>query len=59
MAEHLRPLPRCKTCGKPATQALHNTWNAHQGDYCDRHANAALRAFSVAIRRTTPAKEGE
>jgi len=42
MPAHLRPLPRCQTCGKPATRMLHNSVNAPLGEYCDRHAAKAL-----------------
>lgn len=39
---YLAALPVCQKCGKPATQKLMNTWNAPLGEFCDRHANAAL-----------------
>lgn len=47
MAAHLRPVyqPKCRACGKPATEALYNTWNAHIADYCAKHAKSALREF--------------
>ncbi len=47
MAAHLRPLPRCRTCGKPATQMLMNAANAPSGEYCERHAKGALRDFQA------------
>jgi hypothetical protein len=53
MAAHLRPVPkpRCLRCDKPATEALYNTYNAHLGDYCARHATEALA--HVAAREAT------
>lgn len=45
MAAHLRPLPRCRDCGKPATEQLFNTWNAPMNFFCDRHAERALKEF--------------
>jgi len=42
---HLRPLPRCRDCDRPATQALYTGRNAHVGDFCDRHAKPALKRF--------------
>lgn len=42
---HLRPLPRCRECGKPATEQLYSGVNAPLGVYCSRHARAALRRF--------------
>lgn len=42
---YLRPLPRCRDCGRPASEELCNDRNAPQGRYCTRHAKAALRRF--------------
>ena len=47
---HLRPLPRCGVCGKPATEQLYNGVNAPSGVYCSRHAQAALLKFKGAAR---------
>lgn len=45
MAAHLRSLPRCRVCDKPATKLLVNGMNAPTGEYCDRHARPALADF--------------
>ena len=45
VSAHLRPLPTCVVCHKPATEQLFNTVNAPQGHYCARHATPALEAF--------------
>jgi hypothetical protein len=42
---HLRPLARCRTCGKPATEELYTGLNAQVGCYCTAHAKAALKKF--------------
>ena len=43
MPAHLRPLPRCNTCSRPATEMLYNAVNAPSGYYCDKHAKKALK----------------
>jgi len=42
VAAHLRQLPSCQVCGKPAVEELFNTWNATLGVFCGRHAGRAL-----------------
>jgi hypothetical protein len=42
---HIRPLPRCRTCRAPATEAVYTGRNDLVGVYCRRHAAAALRRF--------------
>ncbi len=44
---HLRPLPRCRECDKPATQALYSGVNALISYHCSQHAKAALRTFKA------------
>lgn len=57
MPAHLRPLPKCRVCGKQATEALYNTRNAHLGDYCDAHAKAALRHYEAVFEATKPIRD--
>lgn len=45
MPAHLMPLPKCRDCGAPASDALRNTWNAIVGYYCKRHGPRALKIF--------------
>lgn len=48
MPAHLRPITeKCQHpgCGRFATQALYNTYNARIGSYCAPHAEQALREF--------------
>ncbi len=47
MAAHLRPLPRCRVCGRPATEALYTTRNDLIAEYCTRHAQKALRDWQA------------
>lgn len=42
---HLRTLPMCRTCGKPASFQLFSGVNAPIDVYCARHGEAALREF--------------
>lgn len=42
---HLRPLPRCRECGAPATEELRNGINDLVSVHCTRHAAAALKRF--------------
>jgi hypothetical protein len=51
MPAHLRELPKCRTCGKPATHSLVNGMNAPTGEYCDRHARMALKDFQQKYER--------
>lgn len=47
---HLRSLPRCRTCGGPAAEALYTGRNDLVAVYCSRHAKAALKAFKAGAR---------
>ena len=47
MSAHLRPLPRCRVCDKPASWELRNTYNAGLGEYCTQHARKALSEFKA------------
>lgn len=42
---HLRSLPRCRTCGKAATEELRTGLNELVAVFCSRCAPAALRAW--------------
>lgn len=53
MPAYLVQLPMCQKCGKPATQKLMNTWNAPLGEFCDRHADAALKEWRREEAQTT------
>lgn len=44
------PKPRCR-CGKPATKQVFNTYNAHCGDFCTKHAAEKVRELDEAARR--------
>lgn len=54
MPAHLRDLPPCYTCGRPASEQLYNGVNAPSGVYCARHAAAALRAFQARHEQPPP-----
>ena len=49
---HLRPLPRCRVCERPAVEALYNGRNDYMGVYCHRHARAALKRYKLEGRLT-------
>lgn len=44
---HLRPLPVCPVCAKPATHELWTGLNAMIDRYCERHAKRALEIFKA------------
>lgn len=44
---HLRPMPRCRRCGKAASEELYTGRNDLVGRYCGRCAKAALRDFKA------------
>jgi hypothetical protein len=45
MPAHLRDLPRCQTCSRPATCELRNTVNAVIGVFCASCGRRALARF--------------
>lgn len=59
MPAHLRPLPRCRTCRSPASEMLYNGVNAPLGEYCTRHAKAALRDFQKNHETQTQGAQSE
>ncbi len=44
---HLRPLPKCFKCPKPATEELYNGRNDVVGRYCSTHAKQALASYKA------------
>lgn len=54
MPWHLRPLEKCTTCGRPATERLFNAVNAPGLAYCSRHAARALRIAQEKIEQPPP-----
>jgi hypothetical protein len=56
MPAYLASLPACQKCTRPATQRLYNGSNGPVGDYCDRHAEPALREFRQQHETSTATK---